>query len=94
MVHDKIVKIWSDDEYINIRISHNDLFELAEKHPTTPYKVVKLSQFIKEYVHELENGLGGYEADSNRIEKVIEDVIQSLGDNGSETIKEIKWYEE
>jgi len=87
---ENIVKIWSDADYINIRISHNDLIELAEKHPTDPVKVVNVSAFLKEFLHELQEYQLGYERDGNAIEEVIEECIQKVAEGGSDSVELIE----
>lgn len=89
-MNDRIVEIWSDQDHINIRISHADLLTLAEKHNENPLKVVKISQFLKEYIRELTSYVVNTDVDyENEIEHIIDECIQRVYESGSDSVEEM-----
>lgn len=87
-MNQSIVKIWADIDHINIRISIDDLLTLAERHPEYPLKVVKISQFVKEYKAELENYAESNDVESgcSHLEWLIDQCIQNIYESGSDSV--------
>lgn len=88
---ESIVKVSVHAGGIQIWIAIESLYDLAERNPDNPLRIIDSDKFIKEYIHQLENYAqsNDTEVGCSHIEYLIDECIQQVYENGSESVIEL-----
>jgi hypothetical protein len=91
MSNDNIILIERYARGIKIWVSVENLCDLAERHPDNPVKIVDKDKFIEEYIHQLQEYQQSNDVENgcSHLEWFIEECIQQVYENGSETVQAI-----
>ena len=89
-----MIKFKQTKSGITINIPFTILKKVTEEHPYAPAKVIDKALFLKEVMFQLENQLGDYEEGLTGFQKLIDEAIEEVVNNASDSVESAGDFED
>ncbi len=88
---EQIVQVQRHAGGVQIWISTENLYDLAERHPDNPLSITDADKFIDGYIQQLQNYAESNDVENgcSHLEWLIDECIQQVYESGSESVREL-----